>query len=291
MSTVIKVEKLSKKFGDFTALNEIDFSVLKGEIHGLLGANGAGKTTTMRCLLGLTNVTSGDMYLMGEKIKKNNHAQRKDISYLSGDFRSYENMRSIDYFKYLLRLENSKSKRYEELSSRFDLDFNRKIADLSKGNKQKVGIVQAFMKSPKLLILDEPTGGLDPNLQREFRKLLEEEKHSGTTILLSSHDLLEIQNTCDRVTIIKDGSVIASQSKEELNRKSLTKITVTFVESPEIQEIKKNKSIKNYIRNEDEFIFYIAGSMNDFVQFLSKYKIEQLYSDTSDLNETLLEYF
>ena len=193
MTTVIKVEKLSKKFGDFTALNEIDFSVLKGEVHGLLGANGAGKTTTMRCLLGLTNVTSGDMYLMGEKIQKNNHAQRKDISYLSGDFRSYENMKSIDYFKYLLRLENSKSKRYEELCSRFDLDFNRKIEDLSKGNKQKVGIVQAFMKSPKLLILDEPTGGLDPNLQREFRKLLEEEKHSGTTILLSSHDLLEIQ--------------------------------------------------------------------------------------------------
>jgi ABC-2 type transport system ATP-binding protein len=200
-------------------------------------------------------------------------------------------MRYIDYFKYLLRLENSKSKRYEELSSRFDLDFNRKIADLSKGNKQKVGIVQAFMKSPKILILDEPTGGLDPNLQREFRKLLEEEKNSGSTILLSSHDLLEIQNTCDHVTIIKEGSVIASLSKEELNRKSLSKITVRFVESPKIQEIKKNKSIKNYIKNENEFIFYISGSMNDFVQFLSKYKIEQLYSDTSDLNETLLEYF
>jgi ABC-2 type transport system ATP-binding protein len=291
MTIVIKVEKLSKKFGKFTALSEIDFSVSQGEVHGLLGANGAGKTTTMRCLLGLTNATSGDMFLMGEKIQKNNHIQRREISYLSGDFRSHENMRSIDYFKYLLRLENSKSKRYEELSSRFDLDFNRKIADLSKGNKQKVGIVQAFMKSPKILILDEPTGGLDPNLQREFRKLLEEEKNSGSTILLSSHDLLEIQNTCDHVTIIKEGSVIASLSKEELNRKSLSKITVRFVESPKIQEIKKNKSIKNYIKNENEFIFYISGSMNDFVQFLSKYKIEQLYSDTSDLNETLLEYF
>ena len=292
MNTIIKIENLTKYYGKFKALSSLNLDVQSGEIYAFIGPNGSGKTTTIRILLGMLNATEGSVEILGKTPTQNNIELFHDIGYLPGELSTYDNLTGKELLTFFGNLKNVKDWPYiDSITERLQYDTSKKIKNLSKGNKQKVGIVQAFMKSPKLLILDEPTGGLDPNLQREFRKLLEEEKHSGTTILLSSHDLLEIQNTCDRVTIIKDGSVIASQSKEELNRKSLTKITVTFVESPEIQEIKKNKSIKNYIRNEDEFIFYIAGSMNDFVQFLSKYKIEQLYSDTSDLNETLLEYF
>ena len=204
---MIKVNNLVKKYGDFIALNQIDFDVEKGTIHGLLGENGAGKTTTMRCLLGLSYADSGEMFIFNKKVTKNSTKLRKDISYLAGDFRSYENMTPLEYFKYILKLENNKSNKFNQLSERFKLDLNKKIKELSKGNKQKVGIVQAFMRDSKLMILDEPTSGLDPNFQRVFRELIFEEKEKGKTILLSSHDLLEISNCCDFVTIIKEGVV------------------------------------------------------------------------------------
>ncbi len=288
---MIKVKNLEKKYGDFIALNKINFEVSKGTIHGLLGENGAGKTTTMRCLLGLSYPDSGDMWIYNQKVTKSNFKIREKLSYLAGDFRPYENFTPLEYFQYILRIENNKSKLYQELSERFKLELSKKIKDLSKGNKQKVGIVQAFMKDPKLLILDEPTSGLDPNFQRVFRDLIFEEKSKGKTILLSSHDLLEISSCCDYVTIIKEGNVVASQSKGEIEKKSLKLIKVSFENLPDKSDLEKLEFIKKFSIKNNNISFMISGDMNNFIKFISQHKIIDIESESSNLSDTLMEYF
>ena len=268
---MIKVKNLIKTYGNFTALDKVNFEVEKSTIHGLLGENGAGKTTTMRCLLGLTYADSGEMYINDDLVARKNNYVRKKVSYLAGDFRPYENFTAQNYFKYILSIENNTSKKYLELAERFKLNLRKKIKELSKGNKQKVGIIQAFMKDPQILILDEPTSGLDPNYQKVFRDLIFEEKSEGKTILLSSHDLLEISNCCDFVTIIRDGKVIASQSKSEIEKKSLRIIKVKFNVPPSIQKLDGLDFIKSFESNDDQISFMISNDVNSFIKFISDF--------------------
>ncbi|MQF83762.1 MAG: ABC transporter ATP-binding protein [SAR202 cluster bacterium] len=288
---MIKVKNLIKTYGNFTALDKVNFEVEKSTIHGLLGENGAGKTTTMRCLLGLTYADSGEMYINDDLVARKNNYIRKKVSYLAGDFRPYENFTAQNYFKYILSIENNISKKYLELAERFKLDLRKKIKELSKGNKQKVGIIQAFMKDPQILILDEPTSGLDPNYQKVFRDLIFEEKSEGKTILLSSHDLLEISNCCDFVTIIRDGKVIASQSKSEIEKKSLRIIKVKFNVPPSIQKLDGLDFIKSFESNDDQISFMISNDVNSFIKFISDYEIIDMESENSNLSDTLMEYF
>lgn len=288
---MIKVKNLIKTYGNFTALDKVNFEVEKSTIHGLLGENGAGKTTTMRCLLGLTYADSGEMYINDDLVARKNNYIRKKVSYLAGDFRPYENFTAQNYFKYILSIENNISKKYLELAERFKLNLRKKIKELSKGNKQKVGIIQAFMKDPQILILDEPTSGLDPNYQKVFRDLIFEEKSEGKTILLSSHDLLEISNCCDFVTIIRDGKVIASQSKSEIEKKSLRIIKVKFNVPPSIQKLDGLDFIKSFESNDDQISFMISNDVNSFIKFISDYEIIDMESENSNLSDTLMEYF
>ena len=288
---MIKVKNLIKTYGNFTALDKVNFEVEKSTIHGLLGENGAGKTTTMRCLLGLTYADSGEMYINDDLVARKNNYIRKKVSYLAGDFRQYENITAKNYFKYILSIENNISKKYLELAERFKLDLRKKIKELSKGNKQKVGIIQAFMKDPQILILDEPTSGLDPNYQKVFRDLIFEEKSEGKTILLSSHDLLEISNCCDFVTIIRDGKVIASQSKSEIEKKSLRIIKVKFNVPPSIQKLDGLDFIKSFESNDDQISFMITNDVDSFIKFISDYEIIDMESENSNLSDTLMEYF
>ena len=288
---MIKVKNLIKTYGNFTALDKVNFEVEKSTIHGLLGENGAGKTTTMRCLLGLTYADSGEMYINDDLVARKNNYIRKKVSYLAGDFRPYENFTAQNYFKYILSIDNNISKKYLELAERFKLDLRKKIKELSKGNKQKVGIIQAFMKDPQILILDEPTSGLDPNYQKVFRDLIFEEKSEGKTILLSSHDLLEISNCCDFVTIIRDGKVIASQSKSEIEKKSLRIIKVKFNVPPSIQKLDGLDFIKSFESNDDQISFMITNDVDSFIKFISDYEIIDMESENSNLSDTLMEYF
>ena len=288
---MIKVKNLIKTYGNFTALDKVNFEVEKSTIHGLLGENGAGKTTTMRCLLGLTYADSGEMYINDDLVARKNNNIRKKVSYLAGDFRPYENFTAQNYFKYILSIENNISKKYLELAERFKLDLRKKIKELSKGNKQKVGIIQAFMKDPQILILDEPTSGLDPNYQKVFRDLIFEEKSEGKTILLSSHDLLEISNCCDFVTIIRYGKVIASQSKSEIEKKSLRIIKVKFNIPPSIEKLDGLDFIKSFESNDDQISFMISNDVNSFIKFISDYEIIDMESENSNLSDTLMEYF
>ncbi len=236
---MIKVKNLIKTYGNFTALDKVNFEVEKSTIHGLLGENGAGKTTTMRCLLGLTYADSGEMYINDDLVARKNNYIRKKVSYLAGDFRPYENFTAQNYFKYILSIENNTSKKYLELAERFKLNLRKKIKELSKGNKQKVGIIQAFMKDPQILILDEPT----------------------------------------------------SQSKSEIEKKSLRIIKVKFNVPPSIQKLDGLDFIKSFESNDDQISFMISNDVNSFIKFISDYEIIDMESENSNLSDTLMEYF
>ena len=206
---MIELDRLTKRYGDVTGIDGLSFTVEEGEIFGLLGPNGAGKTTTVRLLLDFIRPTSGTATVFGLDPRGDGIEIRRRIGYLPGDFVTYNYMTADAVTTYFTSLRGAPRERFGELCERFELDPTRRIKELSKGNRQKVGLVQAFMNEPDLLILDEPTSGLDPLLQREFQELILEERGRGKTVLLSSHVLSEVEATADRVCIIRDGAAVS----------------------------------------------------------------------------------
>ena len=209
---VIQAEKLTKYYGKARGIIDVDLSIYRGEVFGFLGPNGAGKSTTIRTLLDYIRPTSGSALVNGMDPQKEGANVRRSVGYLPSDFGTYSSLTAREYLHTLLSMMDFKGKeRIEELSKRFKLDLSRRIKDFSRGNRQKVGLVSAFMHSPDLTILDEPTTGLDPLMQLEFYKLIQEEKAAGRTVFLSSHILVEVQTICDRVAIIKKGRLILTE--------------------------------------------------------------------------------
>ena len=198
-SSVIKTKSLSKKYqGSQTyALKDLDIDVNKGEVFGFLGPNGAGKSTTIRLLLNFIQPSNGKAEIMGEDVRTSVKIRSK-IGYLSGDFQAYNKMKGNQFLQYMSSLQPAKSTNYiTELARRFDINLNKKIGELSKGNRQKIGIIQAFMHQPEIIILDEPTDGLDPLKQDEFYDLVSEFKKNEATFFVSSHNLNEVRKICD----------------------------------------------------------------------------------------------
>jgi len=205
----IEIRGLTKYYGKNRGVEEISLDVREGEIFGFIGPNGAGKSTTIRTMLNLIFPTNGEIRIFGKDSRKDAEAIAKDIGYLPSEVFYYDDMRVKDLLQYSASFyKKDCSKRIAELSALLELDLNRKIEDLSYGNRKKVGIVQGLLHDPKLIILDEPTSGLDPLMQQKFFHLLQEENRKGKTIFFSSHILSEVQKLCHRVAIIKDGAII-----------------------------------------------------------------------------------
>ena len=228
MNSIISIDSLTKYYGKFLAVSDISFSVNKGEIFGLIGPNGAGKSTTMRSILNFIKPTEGKITINGLDSKKDYLKIRNLIGYLPGEFSIYDNLNGEEYLSHILHLRNKSNKipNLKKLATRFDLDLSIKSKKLSKGNKQKIGLIQAFCHNPEILILDEPTSGLDPLKQQEFENLVLEFKNQGKTIFISSHVLPEVETLCDRVAIIKNGQIIAEDKMADLKKKSLNRIEV-----------------------------------------------------------------
>lgn len=203
----IVLNQLTKHYGTHRGINDLSFSVNEGEFFGFIGPNGAGKSTTIRTLMGLIHPSGGNASIFGLDCQTKASVIARDVGYLPSENSYYENMKVRELLQYTADLygRDCETKMYE-LSERLNLDLTRKIADLSLGNKKKVGIVSAIMTSPKLLIMDEPTSGLDPLIQQAFYDILKEENSRGTTIFFSSHVLSEVQKLCDRVAILKKAS-------------------------------------------------------------------------------------
>ncbi|WP_291634406.1 ABC transporter ATP-binding protein, partial [Clostridium sp.] len=224
---VIEIKNLTKSYGKARGIIDVSFNVGQGEIFGFIGPNGAGKSTLIRTLLSLIYPTSGSATIFGKDCVEFGPEIKKEIGYLPSEVFYYDNMKVIDLLKYSASFyKKDCSTRIVELAEIMDLDLNKKIDDLSFGNKKKVGIVQGLLHSPKLIILDEPTSGLDPLMQQKFFELLEDENKKGATILFSSHILGEVQRLCNRVAIIKEGKIIKVEKISTLQENNHKKFKI-----------------------------------------------------------------
>ena len=228
MGHAIETNKLTKYYGKARGIVDVDLAVEEGEIFGFIGPNGAGKSTTIRTLLGLIKKTSGSATIFGMDCEKDKVKILAEVGYLPGEVFYYDRMRAIDLLRYSASFyKRDCTQRIRELADALSLDLNKKIEDMSLGNKKKVGIVQGLLHSPKLIILDEPTSGLDPLMQRTFFDLIQRENERGATVLFSSHILGEVQRICDRVAIIKEGRIVDLRSIDDLRKNSYKKVSFT----------------------------------------------------------------
>ena len=288
---IIEVSSLTKFYGKTKGIENVSFHIKEGEIFGLMGPNGAGKTTTLRSMLNLIQSNSGETKIFSKNLLNLSKSEMSNISYLPGEFEMYGNLTGQEYLKYLSNLRNAKTNNTNILAERLDLDLNKKIKTLSKGNKQKIGIVMAFMNKPTIAILDEPTSGLDPLKQQEFQNIVKEYNSEGCSILLSSHILHEIEELCERVGIIKDGNIIASEQILDLKNKTIKKYEINFDKNPEKLQISKIKGVSNLNIDKNIVTFNMQGNIDNLIKSISKYKVNNLRIIEPDLEEIFLTYY
>lgn len=287
MNNKLEVKNISKYYGKTLGIENVSFSLKKGEIFGFIGPNGAGKSTTIRSILNLINKT-GEVLIDNKLYEKNMIKQRKTIGYLPGEINLYDDLTVKEMLDYHENFYEVNPKRRKELVKRFKLDINKKIEDLSLGNLKKLAIVLTFLHDPKLIILDEPTNGLDPIMKEEFHKLLLEEKQKGNTIIYSSHILSEVSKICNQVGIIKDGKLIYIDTIDNLKNNNINIVTI---ESNNIKDIIKNLN-PNIIENKDNYIkFKISKDINELLLELTKYKIDKLTINEPSLEDIVMKYY
>ena len=287
MKYAIEINNLTKTYGKHRGVESVDLSVKEGEWFGFIGPNGAGKSTTIRTLLGLIKPTRGetkvngmDSWLMKDKIME-------DVGYLPSEAIFYPEMTVKETLDYALSFFGNKDgRRQKELCQRFQLDTKRKIGELSYGNRKKVGIVSALQHSPSLLILDEPTGGLDPLMQREFFNLLEEEHKNGKTIFMSSHILSEIEHHAQTAVFIRDGKIILKKEVSELSKISRRKVSLRGS-----LDISGLQGVKEVVENKDGISFLYSGDSKVLLDVLSKGDIKDFTVTEPDLEEVFLHYY
>ena len=285
---IIEIRHLNKSYGKARGIVDVDLSIEEGEIFGFIGPNGAGKSTTIRSLLNLIHPNSGSATIFGLDTQKDSVAILKDIGYLPSEVFYYENMKVKDLLNYSASFyKKDCSKRIIELAEYFELDLNRKIDDCSYGNKKKVGIIQGLLHSPKLIILDEPTGGLDPLMQKKFFNLIKEENKKGTTVLFSSHILSEVQNVCDRVAIIKEGRIVKVEKISSLRENSYKKIILEGHFPDEIAL----KGLSNLEVIDNNATFLYQGSINELLKYLATLDLSNAQIVEPDLEEIFMHYY
>ncbi|MBP7840383.1 MAG: ABC transporter ATP-binding protein [Acidaminococcaceae bacterium] len=290
MNAIIETKKLTKSYGKARGIIDIDLKVNEGEILGFIGPNGAGKSTTIRTLLSLIYKTSGEAKIFGLDCHKDKVQILKDVGYLPSEVFYYDNMKAIDLLNYSASFYSGKDckKRIRELASALELDLNKKIEDMSLGNKKKVGIVQGLLHSPKLIILDEPTSGLDPLMQRTFFELIKEENKRGATILFSSHILSEVQRICDHVAIIKDGRIINTQKISELQENAYKKVSFTSNSPINSFELAGANDIQI---NSNNVTFIYKGDCNALLTAVNGQTITNVDISEPSLEEIFMHYY
>lgn len=289
MKNVIEIKDLKKYFGKVHAVDGVSFEVKQGEAFGFLGPNGAGKTTTIRTMMDFIRPTEGTVTIFGKDSHHDSVWLKSKIGYLPGNVRLNGNWTGHEHVRFV---EGIRGKNHNalEIASKLDLDLNKKFKTLSSGNKQKLGIVLALMHSPELLIMDEPTVGLDPLLQNEIYELLAELKKKGTTIFISSHNLPEVERICDRVGIIKQGKMVEVETLKELSGKRLHRVEVRFAEKVKPSEFDFD-GVENIEEMPDGLIFSVGGDINPVLGKLAKYNVIDLAISHADLEEVFLKFY
>ena len=287
----IEINNLSKYYGKNRGVLDIDLTVREGEIFGFIGPNGAGKSTTIRTMLNLISPTKGDIKIFGMDSVKEADKIAQHIGYLPSEVFYYDDMKVKELLNYSASFyKKDCSERIRALSELLELDLNRKIEDLSYGNRKKVGIVQGLLHDPKLIILDEPTSGLDPLMQQKFFQLLQEENRKGKTIFFSSHILSEVQKLCHRVAIIKEGEIIKLQDMATLKKETYKRFTIETDHDLK-NALEKIEGISDLTISENLHRFIYKGNLNSITSLLSGIKIHDLLIEEPTLEEIFLHYY
>ncbi len=292
-NNAIDIRKLTKSYGKSRGINELELTVSEGDFFGFIGPNGAGKSTTIRTLLGLISPTSGKASVLGYDIVTEKEKILREVGYLPSEINFYNGMKVKDVIRYSADLRRTDcKKKAKDLSERLGLDLNKKVEELSLGNRKKVGIVCAIQHSPKLLILDEPTSGLDPLMQREFFNILKEENEEGSTIFFSSHILSEVQNYCRSAAFIKDGRIIMSDKVENLEQTGTKKITVSGIS--DISRLTALAGITPADSDaglENAQSFFYKGDLNLLLSTLSAESVKDITITEPSLEEIFMNYY
>ncbi len=286
---ILEIQNLTKYYGKTRGVENLSLKLEEGEIFGFIGPNGAGKSTTIRSIMKLINKTSGNILIDGKEFEKDDIKIKEKIGYLPSEIYLYDDLtvkEMLDYHESFYKKDIHK--RRTELVNRLELDEKKKIEDLSLGNLKKLGIILAIMHEPKILILDEPTSGLDPIMQNVFYDLLKEEKAKGNTIFYSTHILSEVSKICDRVGIIKNGSLIKIENMEELSKKHLKFVTIT---STDINEIEEELDANIVFREENTIRFGNNLSDDELIKILAKFKIDKILIEEATLEDMFLHYY
>jgi ABC-2 type transport system ATP-binding protein len=282
---IIETENLTKYYGKIKGVEDLSFSIEKGEIFGFLGPNGAGKTTTIRTLLGFLKPTGGKAFIFGKDIEKEIEEIKEMTGYIPGELNLYGDLTAKDFLDYFGKLrKNFDEKKLKELLEIFEVPLDRKIKGYSRGMKQKLGIIQAFMHNPELVMMDEPTSGLDPLLQKKFYDFLREEKKEGKTMFISSHILTEVEKISDRVGVIKEGNLIALENIEALKSKKGKVVKVKTKEKIKIKGIKTEEE-NGWTK------FVVTKNVDDIIKKLAAYTIKDIEIGELSLEEIFMHYY
>lgn len=290
--TILAIEGLVKHYGKVEAVRGIDLEVRRGEVFGFLGPNGSGKSTTLRCLLGLLRPTAGRIHAFGLDATLDGVAIRRRLAYVPGELRLPDRLSAIDFVASVGRLRGGfdPGKR-DALAERLRLDLHRPLRDLSTGNRRKVALLLAFLADAELLVLDEPTNGLDPLMQHEFLTLVRETRTAGTTVLLSSHDLSEVQRVADRVAVLRSGEVVARGTVQELRGRARQRLEIWFDGDPPAADLLKLPGILDPVLDGQRFTASLTGSIQPLIVLLARQQVSSMLVEEPDLEEAFLDLY
>ena len=292
MSAAIETDDLTKLYGDHRAISNITLEVREGEVFGYLGPNGAGKTTTIRTLLDFIRPTSGGASIFGLDTRSNSREIKRRVAYLPGDIMLYEKLTGLEALTYTANLRGGVDWRFvAELAERLECDLTRKIRTLSRGNKQKVGLVNAFMNKPELIIMDEPSSGLDPLMQREFYRLIDEVKADGRTVFISSHIMPVVERVCDRVGIIRRGELVTVEDVSALRERALHQLEFHFSSSVPLEAFAGLPGVRDVKVDEGVLSCTTVGSPDALIKAVARYEVVKLVSHESHLEDVFLSYY
>ena len=291
--TAIQTTGLTKHYGDVEALNDLDLTVTSGEVFGFLGPNGAGKTTMIRTILDLIRPTAGSATILGFDSHADAVEIRNHIGYLPSDVAMYPNLTGRDTLTYFANLRGGVDWGYvDQLADRLNADLTKKVGDLSSGNRQKVGLIQAFMSKPQLLIMDEPSSGLDPLVQRQFQAMMREVASEGRSVFLSSHTLSEVQRAADRVGIIRHGVLIAVETVSSLRSKAIRRVELQFDAPVDGSVFEAVSGVRDVIVQNQHVTFSFDGHMDELLAVAtSRGTLMDISTQEADLEEIFLTYY
>lgn len=288
---MIEVNNLTKKFGDFYSVQNVELQIEKGEVFGFLGPNGAGKSTTIRHLMGFLQPTEGQCFIKGLDCRQSTAEIQKFVGYLPGEIAFIDKMTGQQFIKFIAQLRGLHDlSRANELMQYFELNATGLIKKMSKGMKQKLGLICAFMHRPEIVILDEPTSGLDPLIQTKFIDFILAEKEKGTTIFMSSHMIEEIEKTCDRVAILNAGKIVATETIADLKKRKSKKFLIKFQNEQELSRF-LGEQLKIEQIGPTQAIIKVQGNVQTLFHTLADYKINDLDIISQSLEDIFMHYY